>query len=243
MKKTILITGASTGIGAGIASLLANGNDIIIHYCHSEDKAKKVKEIVEANHGTAFLVKADLSTEEGCLNLIDAVKSRYNKLDVLVNNAGGAIKRHDIKEIEWKLMEEIMTLNAYSTIFLSSKLIPLLEKGNKPCIINITSSAIRSGSPSVSVYAASKGALDTFNRCLASALAPEIRVNAICPGVIDTPFHKKVSTPENMKILKNAIPLRILGEPRHIAEAVQFIIKNDYMTGATIDINGGIYMY
>jgi 3-oxoacyl-[acyl-carrier protein] reductase len=243
MSKTILITGASTGIGAGTAELLANGNEIIIHYCHSEDKAKKVKEVVEKNNGKGFLVKADLSTEEGCLELVKTVKSKFEKIDVLFNNAGGAVKRCDIREIDWKLIDEIMTLNTYSTIFLSSKLVPLLEKGNHPCIINVTSVAMRSGSPSVAVYAASKGALDTFTRGLASALAPKIRVNAIAPGVIDTPFHEKVTAPEKMKEFKESIPLNILGEPRHIAEAVQFLINNEFMTGATLDINGGVSMY
>ena len=102
---------------------------------------------------------------------------------------------------------------------------------------------MRSGSPSVAVYAASKGALDTFTRGLASALAPKIRVNAIAPGVIDTPFHEKVTAPEKMKEFKESIPLNILGEPRHIAEAVQFLINNEFMTGATLDINGGVSMY
>jgi 3-oxoacyl-[acyl-carrier protein] reductase len=243
MSKTILITGASTGIGAGTAELLADGNEIIIHYYHSEDKAKKVKEIVEKNNGKGFLVKADLSTEKGCLELVEAVKSNYEKIDVLFNNAGGAVKRYDIKEIDWKSIEEIMTLNTYSTIFLTSKLVPLLEKGDKPCIINITSVAMRNGSPSVSVYAASKGALDTFTRSTARALAPKIRVNAIAPGVIDTPFHEKVTAPERMKEFKDSIPLNILGEPHHIAEAVQFLIENEFMTGATLDINGGAFMY
>src|SRR6056297_1045245 len=110
MSKTILITGASTGLGAGTAELLADGNEIIIHYCHSEDKAKKVKEIVEKNNGKGFLVKADLSTEKGCLELVEAVKSKYEKIDVLFNNAGGAIKRYDIKEIDWKLIDEIMDI-------------------------------------------------------------------------------------------------------------------------------------
>jgi len=102
---------------------------------------------------------------------------------------------------------------------------------------------MRNGSPSVAVYAASKGALDTFTRSLARALAPKIRVNAIAPGVIDTPFHEKISNPEQMKAFKESIPLNVLGKPRHIAEAVQFLIENEFMTGATLDVNGGAFMY
>jgi len=243
MSKTILITGAGSGIGAGTAAYLAEGNEIIIHYCHSEDKANMVKKTVEKNNGKAFLVQADLSTEKGCLKLVEEIKSKYDKIDVLINNAGGAIRRYDVKEIDWKLIEETLTLNTYSAMFLTSKLVPLLEKGEKPSIINITSVAMRNGSPTVSVYAASKGALDTFTRSIAKALAPKIRVNAIAPGVIDTPFHEKVSDPEKMKEFKNSIPLNILGEPEHIAHAIKFLIENEFMTGATLDVNGGAFMY
>lgn len=242
MSQTILITGAGTGIGAETAHLLAPGNEIIIHYCHSEEKAKAVKEKVEENKGKARLVQADLSKKDGCEKLIHNIKENDGKLDVLINNAGGAIKRYNCREIEWETMEDIIALNTFSTIFLSSKLVPLLEKGQKPCIINITSVAMRNGAPSATVYAASKGAIDTFTRGLARELAPEIRVNAIAPGVIDTPFHEKVSSPEKMKQFRQSIPLHTIGEPYHIAEAIRFLIHNDFMTGATIDINGGAFM-
>ena len=127
-------------------------------------------------------------------------------------------------------------------MMLTSLCIPLLEKGHKPNIINITSLAVRHGAPTATSYGAAKAAIDAFTRGAAKELAPTIRVNAIAPGVIITPFHDKVSTPEQLEMWLDMIPLKIHGEARDIARAVEFIINTDFMTGETIDINGGHFM-
>jgi 3-oxoacyl-[acyl-carrier protein] reductase len=228
MSKIILITGASTGLGAETARLLAFQNEIIVHYYSSQKEAEKVAADVEIKGGKSFLVQADLSQEEGCLKLF--------------NNAGGLIRREAAKELEWKLMIETFSLNTFSTMKLSSLFIPWLEKGNDPCIINISSIAVRHGAPGATIYGACKGAIDSFTRGLAHELAPTIRVNAVSPGVIDTPFHKKVSTPEKMKSFKESTPLKQIGEAIHIAKTIEFLINNDFITGETIDVNGGLFM-
>ena len=242
MSKNILITGASTGIGAETARLLAPENNIIIHYNSSEDAAKTVAKEVKERGGHAHLVQADLSNETGTKGLVQFVTSVFDRLDVLINNAGSLIERREARELEWELMEQIFRLNLFSVMTLSSLCIPLLEKGNGPSIINISSIAMRHGAPTATIYGASKGALDSFTRGLAKELAPDIRVNAVAPGVIETPFHDRVSTKERMETFAESTPLKRNGKPIHIAAAIQFLIENDFMTGETIDVNGGLFM-
>jgi 3-oxoacyl-[acyl-carrier protein] reductase len=242
MSKVILITGASTGIGAETARHLAAGNQIFIHYCASEAAAKKVAADVEAQGGKPHPVQADLSKEEGCRALFEAVAAKADKLDLLVNNAGGLIKRQPAKEFEWHLMEETFALNTFSAMMVTSLFLPMLEKGEDPNIINISSVGIRHGGPTATIYAASKAALDSFTRGLAKELAPRIRVNAVAPGVIVTPFHDKVSTPEQLEAWRKACPLQINGDPIHIARTIKFIMENNFLHGETIDVNGGLLM-
>ena len=242
MTKIILITGASTGLGAATARLLAPQNKIIVHYYSSKEAAEKVAKDIEESGGEAFLIQVDLTSEEACIRLVREVANRYSKLDILINNAGGLIRRQAAQELEWKLMLETFSLNTFSTMKISSLCIPLLKKGEDPNIINISSIAMRHGAPSATIYGACKGAVDSFTRGLANELAPKIRVNAVAPGVIDTPFHKKVSTPEKMKKFKEATPIKRIGEAINIASTIKFLVENDFITGETIDVNGGLFM-
>lgn len=242
MSKAILITGASTGLGAETARHVAAGNQIFVHYRASGKAAEKVAADVEAKGGKAQLVQADLSKEAGCLSLFEAVAAKTDKLDLLVNNAGGLIKRQTAREYEWRLMEETFALNTFSAMMVTSLFIPMLEKGEDPCIVNISSVAIRHGAPTATIYGASKAALDSFTRGLAKELAPGIRVNAVAPGVIITPFHDKVSSPEQIETWRKACPLQRNGDPVHVAQAIKFIMENDFLNGETIDVNGGLFM-
>lgn len=242
MSKTILITGASTGIGAETARLLAPDNTILIHYNSSEEAAERVASEVESRGGTAKLVQADLSSEEGTRELFNYVSSNFDHLDVLVNNAGSLIERRESRDLSWELMEQTFRLNVFSVMTLSSQCIPLLEKGTDPSIVNITSIAMRHGAPTATIYGATKAALDSFTRGLAKELAPGIRVNAVAPGVIETPFHERFSTEERMKTFAESTPLKRNGKPEHIAEAIRFLIDNDFVTGETVDVNGGLFM-
>jgi len=124
----------------------------------------------------------------------------------------------------------------------TSLFIPMLEKGEDPNIINITSVAMRHGGPTATIYAASKAALDSYTRGAAKELAPNIRVNAVAPGVIVTPFHDKVSTPEQLEAWRKGNPLERNGDPIHIAQTIKFIVENNFLNGETIDVNGGLLM-
>lgn len=242
MSKIILITGASTGIGAEIAQYLSSGNQIIVHYNSSQKEAEKVAAAVNTQGGTANLIQANLSSEEGCKNIFHFINQKFGKLDVLINNAGGLIKQHNSQDITWDFMEKLFNLNTFSVMYLSSLCVPLLQQGVNSCVVNISSAIIRSGGTVGPLYAAAKGAIDVFTRSLARELAPHIRVNAVAPGVIQTPFHEGVTPLEKMQEVIAMTPLKRTGEPKHIAKVVAMLLENEFMTGETVDVNGGLYM-
>ena len=240
MRRTILITGASTGIGAVTARRLAKSNTLILHHNQSpiESVAKEVQEL----GGVVHTSQADLMHEAGCRALMRDVTRVTNHLDVLINNAGSLLERHTVENLTWSLMERIFSLNTFSAILLTQLCVPLLRKGNLPSIVNMTSIAMRHGAPTATTYGAAKGALDSFTRGAARELAPEIRVNAIAPGVILTPFHDRYSTEEKLAAIASDTPVGFNGESDHIAQAVELLIENTFITGETIDINGGLFM-
>jgi 3-oxoacyl-[acyl-carrier protein] reductase len=242
MGKIIVITGASTGIGAQVARLVAEGNNLFIHYNASREAAEQTATEVQERGGTADLVQADLFTEAGCDALYSQVSVRTNRIDVLVNNAGGLVRRQAVGELEWSLMERVFSLNTFSTMLLTSLFVPLLERGTDPCIVNISSIAARHGAPTATLYGAAKGAIDSFTRGAAAELAPKIRINAVAPGVIQTPFHERYSTPERMERFRQNTPLLRNGQAIDVAKAIEFLIENDFITGETIDVNGGLFM-
>jgi 3-oxoacyl-[acyl-carrier protein] reductase len=242
MSKSILITGASSGIGAATARHLAAGNQILIHYHASSDAAQGVAADVQAAGGTPHLVQADLSREDGCRTVAEFAAGTCPRLDVLVNNAGGLVRRAAADQLDWQLMQEVFALNAFSAMMMSSLCVPLLEQGDNPCIVNLTSIAIRHGAPTATIYGASKGAIDVFTRGLAKELAPRIRVNAVAPGVIETPFHRQVTTPERLAQFQAATPLGRNGRSEEIAHAIGFLIDSPFTTGETLDVNGGLFM-
>lgn len=241
MGKTVLITGASTGIGAATARRFAAGNEVIVHYHASSEAAEAVAADVRRAGGTAHLAQANLTTEEGCRELA-AFAETCGKLDLLVNNTGGLVRRCAARQLEWQLMLDSFALNTFSTMMMASLCIPLLERGAHPCIVNVTSIAVRHGAPTATIYGACKGALDTFTRGLAKELAPAIRVNAVAPGVIETPFHNRVTTSEQMAQFEACTPLKRVGQPEEIADAIAFLADSLFLTGETLDINGGLFM-
>ena len=241
MRKTLLITGASTGIGAAAAEHLAHGNTLILHH-NSSPIADVARRARQAGASAVHTVQADLSTEEGCHEFMDAASHHTDGLDTLINNAGALLERHTVTTLRWELMERIFALNTFSVMLLTKLCVPLLRKGKNPSVVNVTSIAARHGAPTATIYGAAKGALDSYTRGAARELAPDIRVNAVAPGVIVTPFHDKYTAEERMQEMAAETPLRFNGEPEHIASAIAFLIDNTFVTGETIDVNGGLFM-
>jgi len=241
--KTILITGASTGIGAATAlEFAAPQTHLILHYRQSLGAVKEVAAQAEKAGSLISLVQADLASEAGCTSLLQQVAEKTEHLDALINNAGGIISRQPSDNLQWELMEQIFALNVFSAMKVASLSIPLLRKGTNPSMVMLTSIAMRHGAPTAVIYGAAKGALDSLTRGMAKELAPDIRVNAVAPGVIDTPFHEGKSTPEQFEAWKQATPLKKIGVASDISSVIRTLVENTFMTGETIDVNGGLFM-
>jgi 3-oxoacyl-[acyl-carrier protein] reductase len=237
-----LITGAATGIGAETARALSNGNELFLVYNRSQIKAEVLAGELCQNGATVHLFQADLTSEDACIELFEQLAEVTDSLDALVNNAGGMVQRQNIDEYSWDLMLDVFNLNTFSLLKVTSLAVPFLKRGESPSIVNVSSIVVRHGGPTATLYGAAKGAVDTFTRGACRELAPDIRVNSVSPGVIDTPFHAEVSSNEQMKTWAENNPLQRNGQPHHIASAICFCIKNDYVNGESIDINGGAYV-
>jgi 3-oxoacyl-[acyl-carrier protein] reductase len=240
--KTIAITGAGMGIGAETARELADGNRLILHYYTSESDALALLAELEPRCLQVDVVAADLMTDAGCTTLYEGIKDRFESLDVLVNNAGGMRERQSVKDLTWDHVVATFALNTFSTMRLTGLCTELLERGTDPCVVNVTSIAMRHGAPSATAYGASKSAIDSFTRGAAKELAPRIRVNAVAPGIIDTRFHERVTPEEKMRQFVEDTPMKRRGVARDVARTVKFLVENDFITGETIDCNGGLSM-
>ena len=238
-----IVTGASTGIGRATAKALAGaGADVAIHYGSSRNEAEETARAVEAQGRRAFLVQADFRDPTAAGKAVEAaVEALGAPIDILVNNAGSLIGRSAVDEMDEELWQEVIALNLSSVFFATKAALPHL--GNGARIVNVSSIAARhGGGPGAFAYAAAKGGVMTLTRGLAKELASRnIRVNAIAPGVIETPFHDKFSTPELLETFRKGIPLGRLGTSEECAGAVLYLVSPlaSYVTGQSIDINGG----
>jgi len=238
-----IVTGASTGIGRAIAVALARaGADVAIHYGSSRKEADETARAVESHGRRAVLVQADFRDPTAAGKAVEAaVQALGAPIDILVNNAGSLVGRSAVEEMDAELWQEVIALNLSSVFFATKAALPYLGDGAR--IVNVSSVAARhGGGPGAFAYAAAKGGVMTLTRGLAKELASRnIRVNAIAPGVIETPFHDKFSTPEQLETFRKGIPLGRLGTSEECAGAVLYLVSPlaSYVTGQSIDINGG----
>jgi 3-oxoacyl-[acyl-carrier protein] reductase len=245
--KRAVVTGASRGIGKAIAeALAAAGANVLVHYNKNKDAAAAIVTSNEESGGKAWSAGADLTDVAQVRRLFDLVSKRWDgALDILVNNAGDMFGRTPLAEQTDEWIERVLKINLHSALYATRSAIPLLRHGNAPCIVNLSSVAAHNGGAGgVSIYAAAKGAIHTLTRALAKELAPQIRVNAIAPGVILTDLHHAHSTPQKMEDFKRATPLGRVGSPEECAAPVVFLCSNaaSFITGEVIEINGGIWM-
>jgi 3-oxoacyl-[acyl-carrier protein] reductase len=247
--KVVLITGASTGIGAAAARAFgANRARVAVHYNKSKTEAEKVAADVDKGGGKAFLVNGDVSRSETVRALVEQTVRHFGRIDILINNAGGLIQRMPVESIGDELFDQVIDLNVRSALMCTGAAAAQMKKqGSGGAIINVTSVAARhGGGPGAVLYAASKGFVSTMTRGHAKELVKDrIRVNAVAPGVIMTPFHERFSTPQMLEGFKATIPMNRLGTPDECSGAFLFLASEQlsgYMTGQILEVNGGQYM-
>ena len=235
VNKVVVVTGGSRGIGAEIVKFLAKlGYKVVLNYNKSESYAQDVKK--ELNDVEIF--KADVSKKEEANALIDFAIKKYGKIDVLINNAGIAQTKlfTEITDEDWK---NIIDTNLNSAFYCSREAVKNMIHNKSGLIINISSIWGITGASCEVAYSTSKAAINGFTKALAKELGPSnIRVNAIAPGIINTAMNSYLSEDE-LKNIKEEIPLEKIGDPVDIAKCVKWLIEDNYTTGQIISINGG----
>lgn len=239
--KTAIVTGGGRDIGRACAlKLAAEGANVAINYYSSNTGADSAVNEIRAVGGKAFAMQADLNTEAGVEALVSRTVETFGGIDVLVNNTGGIIGRKKIADMPLDFWQQVMDINLTSTFLMIRGVLQHMTEG---AIVNLASQAGRDGGGAGSTaYAASKGAVMTMTRGLAKELGPNIRVNAACPGMIDTDFHNIHTADEARRGFEAAAPLKRQGVSDDVANLVLFLACDDsaFITGANVDINGGM---
>jgi len=243
--KVAVITGATGGIGFEVAKRLGkDGYTVVLNGIDDEAGAERVAELTGDGIDAEYR-GFDVTDEEAVTSNIKAIGEKYGKIDALINNAGGLGGRSRFEEMTTEFYRSVMALNLDSTFFASRAAIPFLKKGENASIINYTSIAgWNAGGPGAGIYGTSKAGVHAITRALAKDLAEYgIRVNAVSPGTIDTPFHSQIKStkPEVFASWKNNILLGRLGQPEDVASVVSFLVSDDaaFMTAETIQVGGG----
>ena len=246
--KVVLVTGASTGIGAATAIEFGKcGASVIVNYKRSGEAAGKVVDTIRQSGGKAVAIQADVSHADQVKSLVSETQAAFNgKIDVLVNNAGSLLERRSLSEMSEDLWDNCFTLNAKSVFMVSQAVLPVMKKHNFGRIINVSSIAARNGGgQGAGHYSAAKAAVSCYTKSMAKELAGSgITVNGVAPGIINTPFHSKFTSDELRENLRKNIPLGREGTAQEIAYTILFLAStySEYIIGEMVEINGGLLM-
>ena len=243
--KVAIVTGGTRDIGRSCSIKLAKaGAKVVVNYCNNKAAGEETVATIEKAGGTALLVKGDMTKKADVDNLVVQTRNTFgNKIHVLVNNVGGLVARKRLPEMDEDFLNHVMALNVNSTFLATQAVVPHMPKGSS--IVNLASLAGRDGGGGgASAYSMSKGAVITFTRSMAKELGPDgIRCNALCPGMIDTTFHDTFTPDAARRNVEASVPLRRQGHPDDCADTVVYLASDasSYITGANIDINGGMF--
>ncbi|WP_088032156.1 SDR family NAD(P)-dependent oxidoreductase [Evansella clarkii] len=245
--KVVWITGSSTGIGRAMALQFAeHGAKVGVHGNKNISAAEETLSEVKRRGAEGILISGDVTDREQVDRMVEEIFSKYQQIDILVNNAGTMVKRAKIGEIDVETWNKIFDINLTSVLHVTQAVLPIMKRQEQGCIINMTSVAARNGGGGGAVaYAAAKGAVSTLTRGLAKELVNDnIRVNAISPGVITTPFHDRYSTAEQRRAMASQVPMGREGTADEVAGAALYLASDyaSYITGEIIEVNGGMLM-
>lgn len=246
-SKVVLVTGASRGIGAATAQLLAQqGYNLVLNYLNNRSKAIEVQLMVEALGANAIVAQADVSQEAEVTAMFKTIDAEFGALDALVNNAGILFPQTNVAELDAERINRVLSTNVTGTLLCCREAVCRMSTdrgGSGGAIVNVSSVAARLGSAGEYVdYAASKGAVDTLTIGLANEVADQgIRVNAVRPGFIYTDMHAAGGEAKRVDRLKHSLPIKRGGQPEEVAAAIAWLLsdKSSYTTGSFIDVAGG----
>ncbi|KGL61785.1 SDR family NAD(P)-dependent oxidoreductase [Polaribacter sp. Hel1_85] len=245
--KNVLITAGAQGIGESITKhFIDSGANVAIHYFSSADKANQLTEYATNKGQKALAISGDLTKEADAISMVEKTVEAFGGLDILINNAGSLVARRLLGDMEADFWHKVMDINMTSMMFVTKAAAPHLAKNENSSIVNLASLAGRKGGhPGSLVYATSKGAILTFTRALSTELGAQgTKVNAVAPGLIlGTSFHNTHTTKESAAETISGIPIQRAGNADDVARAVLFLASeyDGFITGATLDINGGVY--
>jgi 3-oxoacyl-[acyl-carrier protein] reductase len=246
-KKNVLVTAGAQGIGEAITKhFIDSGANVAIHYFSSADTANQLVKYAISKGQQAIAISGDLTKEADANAMVKKTVEALGGLDILINNAGSLVARHLLSDIKTDFWHKVMDINLTSMMFVTRAAGPHLAKNENSSIVNLSSLAGRKGGhPGSLAYATSKGAILTFTRALATEFGPQgTRVNAVAPGLIlGTSFHNTHTTKESAAKTVAGIPIQRAGNADDVARAVLYLASeyDGFVTGATLDINGGVY--
>src|SRR5215210_1321840 len=242
-EAVVVVTGASRGLGKAIAEELADGGaKVVVNYSRSKEPAEELVNQISESGGEAIAVQADVSDAEQAQKLIDEAMEKFNRVDVLINNAGINIDR-TLKKLSVEDWDQVIQVDLNSAFYTVHAVLPHMTEQGGGKIINMSSFVGEAGNIGQANYSAAKAGLLGFTKTAAQELARNgITVNAICPGFIETDMVANIPEEAQQKLRKQ-VPLGRFGKPEEVARAVRYLIEDgDYITGQSIDINGGIYI-
>lgn len=243
-RPVVLVTGSGTGVGrACILQFAKLGFDVVVNYSRSEKEAQETTQTAKELGAKTLCLKADISDEGAVIEMVQAIEAEFGRLDVLVNNAARTffIELDDLESLTSEKWDSLMQVNAKGPFLCTKHCTPLLRASGVGSVVNVSSIAGTTGRGSSIAYAASKGALNTLTKSMAIALAPEVRVNAVLPGPIDSRWIREADNDWDLADMTASLPIPKPSSPDDIADGVVFLATGSQMTtGQLLTIDGGM---